>query len=458
MTPYATLGGDPQPTVTLYQGHGTEVLARLPAASVHCVVTSPPYWGLRDYGTGTWEGGAAGCDHRKGPLASPKSSLHGYTGPHIKLATGGMPYAAVCGRCGARRVDQQIGLEPLPFCRDWERGPRCTQCWVCTMVGVLEAVKRVLRDDGTVWLNVGDSYNSSTQFNGHGGMAAAQRYQERTAHAWGGHRPAVPGLKPKDLCGLPWRLALALQAAGWWLRQDMIWSKAAPLPESVQDRCTKSHEYLFLLAKQPRYYFDAEAIKEPAQDWGLRDRSQSKHNTNGFAFAGQPPHRGLTNGNAAEAGRNKRSVWHLGPEPYAAAHFATFPTQLVEPCVLAGSPVQCCAACGAGYRRVVAQSYTPSTRGYIGKKMERNDEAVTPMAGMRRMDKHTTTTGWHPTCACSAGTSRAVVLDIFGGSGTTGLVASQHGRDAILIDLSAAYLALAVQRLTPALAQLPLFY
>jgi DNA modification methylase len=326
------------------------------------------------------------------------------------------------------------------------------------MVEVFDEVKRVLHPSGTVWCNVGD-----TMAGHHISGWRAGNEQKNGGHSNKNGVGTVPGIPAKNTLGLPWRLALALQAAGWWLRQDIVWAKKAPLPESVQDRCTKSHEYLFLLSKHPHYYFDQEAIKEPAQDWGLRDRTQSKNNTNGFAFAGQPPHRGLTNGNAAEAGRNKRSVWHLGPEPYAAGHFAVMPTKLVEPCILAGSSAYgVCSACGSPWRRVVergrlvaAPGRSTSTPGAKGPSNPDNGWHETNWKPGHA--DGTTDRGFTPTCTCTAGVRRAVVLDPFGGSGTTALVAAQHGRDAILIDLNSRYLDLAIERLTLALAQLPLF-
>jgi DNA modification methylase len=265
----------------------------------------------------------------------------------------------------------------------------------------------------------------------------------------------------KNLLGLPWRLALALQAAGWWLRQDIIWAKKAPLPESVQDRCTKSHEYLFLLSRHPTYYFDATAIRESASaNTHARYAQHGSPHTNGLkhsqSHGGSKP---TDWAQEAVEGRNKRSVWHLGPEPSAAAHFATFPQKLVEPCVLAGSSAYgVCSACGAPWRRCVEQVRVPC-HGAIDclTRTKPVDPYDYGSAKTGRWSTVRNTTGWQPTCSCRAGTSRVVVLDPFGGSGTTGLVAAQHGRDAILIDLSAAYLDLAVQRLTPALAQLPLF-
>ena len=261
-------------TSTIFQGDVRDVLKALDAESVQCVVTSPPYWGLRDYG-----------------------------------------------------VDKQIGLEETP------------EEYVTTMVEVFREVKRVLRDDGTLWLNLGDSYYSNF-----GGGSATMSTGNATAIRTMGRRNKPPHelLKPKDLVGIPWRVAFALQADGWYLRSDIIWAKGVSfcraysgtiMPESVTDRPTKSHEYLFLLTKSARYYYDAEAVKEPAQDWGSRDRTNWRGKINSPAG----PQTGCTNSNFAESGRNLRSVWTINTKPYREAHFATFPEKLVEPCVKAGT-------------------------------------------------------------------------------------------------------------------------
>ena len=230
--------------------------------SVHTVITSPPYWGLRDYGTAT-----------------------------------------------------QLGLEATP------------EEYCASMVAVFSEVRRVLRDDGTVWLNLGDSYSSGSRTTTTNDSFRGDTLVNTT------RTPVVKGIKPKDLVGIPWRVAFALQADGWYLRSDIIWSKPNPMPESVQDRPTKAHEYIFLLTKSPKYYYDGDAIREPAQDWGIRDRTNGKYHNEG---TGLTPHSGLTNSNNAETGRNKRSVWEVTTKPYPEAHFATYPEKLVEPCILAG--------------------------------------------------------------------------------------------------------------------------
>jgi DNA modification methylase len=202
--------------------------------------------------------------------------------------------------------------------------------YIEAMVEVFSCVKNILADDGTLWLNIGDSYSRQ------GGQANAQ-----TMADWKDvHRTAIKassgadGCKPKDLIGIPWMLAFALRADGWYLRQDIIWHKPNPMPESVTDRCTKAHEYIFLMSKSPKYYYDNEIIKDQVkQDWGTRDRSDGKYHNEG---SGLQPHTGLEKSYEKS---NKRSVWTVTTKPYEGAHFAVFPTDLIEPCILAGAPV-----------------------------------------------------------------------------------------------------------------------
>jgi DNA modification methylase len=223
----------------------------------------------------------------------------------------------------------QIGLEKTP------------EEYIAAMVEVFRCVKDVLADDGTLWLNLGDSYASGGMSGPHGGLAKAAERSDGKPRNRSGARAAytdsitrkVPdGLKPKDLIGIPWMLAFALRADGWYLRQDIIWHKQNPMPESVRDRCTKAHEYIFLLSKSERYFFNIEAIKVPAkQDWGTRDRTNGKYHNEGSGLA---PHSGL---DKSYETANRRSVWTVATRPYKGAHFATFPPALIEPCILAGS-------------------------------------------------------------------------------------------------------------------------
>lgn len=274
-------------------GDALEKLKTMPDKSVDCCVTSPPYYGLRDYGTGKWVGGDPDCKHRGKPFAIRAHINRNCTGGNdIKNQQVYEPYKKVCPLCGAVRVDRQIGLEETP------------EEYISRLVAVFREVRRVLRDDGTLWVNIGDSYSNVTSGD----------------------------LKQKDIIGIPWMLAFALRADGWYLRQDIIWHKPNPMPESVKDRCTKAHEYIFLLSKSQRYYFDHDSIKEPAKpDNYVRDRDGTKMNNT----PGRTKMKGLKTSHYTT--KNKRDVWSVTSQPVKEAHFATFPEKLIEPCILAGS-------------------------------------------------------------------------------------------------------------------------
>ena len=389
----------------LYLGDCLKVLKQLPERSVQCCITSPPYFGLRDYGTATWEGGDPACDHGRarkaiGNTPSAKSTLttNGGRGPkpgdkYSSESQGG--YANDCP-CGARRIDAQLGLEKTP------------QEYVARMVAVFREVRRVLRDDGTLWLNLGDTYSTHAAGKCKNPMATSglagvktQEVARATKEAQEYRNSALP---EKNLLGIPWRVAFALQADGWYLRQDTIWAKPNPMPESVTDRCTKAHEYVFLLSKSPRYYYDAEAIKEEAsQDYAQsgRRRNPDKIAGKGFEIRG-----GLHEQEGA-AFRNRRSVWTVATQPYPGAHFATFPTELIRPMVRAGTSERgACVRCGSPWRRIVK------------------------------------TDNWEATCRCrdGVGVRPCVVLDPFVGSGTTCMVALEEGRSAWGVELSEKYL------------------
>ena len=290
----------------ILQGDSLEVLKTLEPESVNCCITSPPYWGLRDYGTGKWEGGDSNCSHKRD---SKQSELTQTGHRNLDGAVGDGIYKDICKRCGAIRKDNQIGLELTP------------QEYVEKMVAVFAQVKRVLRKDGTLWINLGDSYSGSGK--GPAGNLGSAHNERHLEHR---HSAIVPsGLKHKDIVGIPWRVAFALQANGWYLRQDIIWHKPNPMPESVTDRCTKAHEYIFLLSKSANYHFDSEAISEQTNKigskprvFGAKKQEGTKRNDVGEEF--------IDNGK-----RNKRSVWSVTVKPYSEAHFATFPKELIEP-------------------------------------------------------------------------------------------------------------------------------
>jgi DNA modification methylase len=422
----------------ILQGDVIEMLRTLPDESVHCVVTSPPYWGLRDYGTGTWEGGDPSCDHEPDRTSS-KSTLEG--GKDTQGAA--RIFREGCPKCGARRIDQQLGLEPTP------------EEFVAKMVEVFAEVRRVLRADGTCWMNLGDCYASIGE-RIHGGFNGSTPAPQRLK----GQRLGAPmnlagtGLKSKDLVGIPWRVAFALQADGWYLRSDIIWHKPNPMPESVTDRPTKSHEYVFLLAKSEAYWYDADAVAEPAIHAGETRTTTAK------SFAGQATGAGVrATGNAVvgsvvEIGntRNRRTVWTIATQPYSEAHFATFPEKLVEPCVLAGtSEYGCCAKCGAPWER----QKTEALGGAIGSSWgdhSQDAEAGNFKIASSKGYKPGTTTGWQPICSCNADTIGCTVLDPFCGSGTTGVVALRHRCRFLGIELSPEYIQLARKRIADSLA------
>jgi len=310
-------------------GDARKRLAELPSGSVRTCITSPPYFGLRDYGTASWDGGDPECPHTGKPMATKANINRNTGGNDVKNATALEFFRERCERCGAMRVDSQMGLEETP------------DAYVEEMVFLFREVRRVLADDGTLWLNLGDSYSGSGK--GPAGNLGAKHDERNMEHTKASGN--VPNkLKPKDLMGIPWRVALALQADGWYLRQDIIWAKPNPMPESVTDRCTKSHEYVFLLSKSARYYYDHVAVKEPIADStiGRTKRGVSSENKNINGAPGQTKHslaqpRDYDADRPVAELRNKRDVWTIASKPFKGAHFAVMPEALVEPCVLAGS-------------------------------------------------------------------------------------------------------------------------
>jgi DNA modification methylase len=373
-------------------GDCRDMLATLTAKSVQTCITSPPYWGLRDYG-----------------------------------------------------VDGQIGLEETP------------DDFLAGMVDVFAAVWRVLRDDGTAWVNMGDSYASSPASGGAGQQEGGEhkRTPRRTYE-----RPE--GLKPKDLCGMPWRLAFALQAAGWYLRSDIIWSKPNPMPESCTDRPTKAHEYVFLLTKRPRYFYDADAVRETAE-YGRGSDFRAPRYIGNNARDNAAIAETRTNVGGTGGTRNRRTVWAIPTQAYSEAHFATFPEALVVPCILAGTSERgACPACGSPWVRVVergeksprtgrAVGYDYGTDksdpGHNGRRSQRYRPTGAELAAWRS-ENPDITTGWQPSCDCEpADPVPCTVLDPFAGSGTTGKVAVELGRRFVGCELNPEYAELAAARI-----------
>jgi DNA modification methylase len=368
-------------------GDCLEVLRTIPDGSARMCVTSPPYYGLRDYG-----------------------------------------------------ADGQIGLEATP------------DAFIAKMVEVFREVRRVLADDGTLWLNLGDSYAATGKS---GGGDQGKRWEECGADTSGPRggkwSPAPDGYKPKDLLGIPWRVAFALQADGWYLRSDIIWHKLNPMPESVRDRPTKAHEYVFLLSKQPRYYYDAEAVREatsPHSDFRTTPRTGSPPSAAAYGSLERSNIRSRLGcgsvGNSS--GRNARTVWTITPRPFKGAHFATFPAELAERCIKAGSSERGkCPECGAVWVRVVERETMVLAKSARSEAMGEYDRTCT--SGKMVSPPRSITAGWRPTCSHDLEPVPDVVLDPFAGAGTVGLVCQRLGRDHLGIELNPEYRQMAIDRI-----------
>lgn len=382
--------------VRILIGDCRAMLRTLEPESVHCVVTSPPYWGLRDYGTGRWEGGDAACDHRSPTMRQgrneARATLKGSAATNSAQLL--LAQKSACGKCGAVKIDEQLGLEPTV-------GEH-----IAAMVDVFNDVRRVMRKDATLWLNYGDCYATSPNGRSAADTKAAgndnRTFRDKPFSTIGGV------LKAKDLCMIPNRLAIALQENGWWVRSEIIWAKPNPMPESIKDRPATSHEKIWLLAKSERYYYDGDSVRRPLLQTSVDRLSQDVESqvgsaranggtkTNGpmKAVASTDKQRGHRRRHAGfnerwdampreeqTASANLRNVWTVATAAFSDAHFATFPPELIEPCIKAGCP------------------------------------------------------------------ANGVVLDPFLGSGTTALVADRLGRNCIGIELNPEYAAMAERRI-----------
>jgi DNA modification methylase len=469
MKPYEILTGD-----------CFRLVKTLPTASVHCIVTSPPYFGLRDYGTTprVW-GGRKHCHHKCGAPLTKRggSQTQGHNsqrhGRHNVEAqrTARAQQGEFCRKCDAWRGS--FGQEPT------------TDLYVAHLVTLFRRLRRVLRDDGTVWLNLGDSYCGGGGYApeapvnmqrqkllraGHSsdarGFSLGKKLAQRNIA--GGVRPAGD-LKVKDLCGIPWLVALALRADGWYLRADIIWAKPNPMPEAVTDRTTRAHEYIFMLSKRAHYFYDAEAIKEPSVMHPQHRYTKREDHPKGDA--GRGAHR-RPEGGTAYNGRNRRSVWTITTQPFKAAHFAVYPEELVAPCIQAGTSEHgCCPKCGTPWERVIERT-APSVyrqladEGYGWEQQQRHAHARgcdlkgggVPSGGQTRTRRGTSPhlgsaqvrqRGWRAGCKC--GRTRepvpCTVLDPFNGAGTTGAVALKLRRRYVGIELNPKYVTLAERRL-----------
>lgn len=349
----------------IIQGDCLEVLKTLPDGIVDTCVTSPPYYGLRDYGTGKWIGGDPNCPHRRLSKYSEKT-ITGHHQSELAGNVGDAIYKTVCPLCGAVREDRQIGLEETP------------DEYISKLVDVFREVRRVLKDDGTLWVNIGDSYNGSGRGRGADGEVHFSSLSAKQGTNVGSAqgiitKKVIDTCKPKDMIGIPWMLAFALRDDGWYLRQDIIWHKPNPMPEPVKDRCTKSHEYLFLLSKNPRYYFDYEAIQVPSKEVSLK-RAAYGLKTSAPEGTAESVSVDAMGERIVPPYANRRDVWSIPTSNIKEAHFATFPEALVEPCIKAGSRkggVVLDPFFGSGTTGRVATKFG---RGYIG--IELNPEYV----------------------------------------------------------------------------------
>jgi len=532
---------------TIICGDAREVLAQMPEESVHCVITSPPYWGLRSYeGTECIFGGDEGCEHEwtftpeKEGHAGKKRWQH-IAGDTVGKVRDASPESwkmyrqgAFCSLCGCWRG--QYGLEPTP------------EIYVEHTLEFLRAIWRVLRKDGVVWWNIGDSYVGGNYRGGGPETASAkQRSNVGTVGFMAGKANIPPGLKPKDLVMIPFRVALAAQADGWWVRQVVIWEKPNPMPESIDDRCTVSHEYVWMFTKSGKpqywthrdldgtrkhpkpdyrwanimaqeevkeqppnwkekvicpkcqgkkvvthtevvmgaemsweadcdlcvdgkgrptgkvhlwkrinpwrghdYYYDADAIREPGQFdiSGIRGYREGNMDN---AFKPQE-----WQGPQQTAGRNKRSVWTIPTSPYSGPHYSTFPPDLVEPMILAGTSPKVCTGCGAPWERVVEKGGLIFGDGHtrLANRQRIDETGRDAWAGAGQRGERmipgayldSKTLGWRPTCPCNGGVARSVVLDPFCGTATVAQKCIEHHRDYIMIDIDPKSIELAKER------------
>ncbi len=415
-------------------------MSELPDEAVQMVVTSPPYWGLRKY-SGEQEliWGDNDCEHQWGAKqvtrrghGGTKSTLVGPQTAELSKAVDNLD--STCVLCGAWKG--AYGLEPTP------------EMYVEHTIEILRGIRRVLRKDGVVFWDIGDSYQG-------GNRGASLESDIRRGDQGGSFQPqnigakgivspsrlSHPTIKPKDLCLIPFRVAIAAQEDGWWIRSVIIWSKPNPMPESVTDRPTESHEYILMLTKSKKYYWDADAVREQqtgnAHSRGTEASNEEYQEARGSYKGFRSPVPNLP------AGRNIRSVWNFPTQPFPQAHFAVFPEKLPEICIKAATPeVGCCSKCGAPWERVIEKT------GHVNKRerahVPNNTPTKTDSTGWAPVAMGTD--NWQPTCKCNADKAQSIVLDPFSGAGTTLWVAKKLNRRAVGYEISDEYCQLAVER------------
>lgn len=451
------------PRNTVLQGHSLDLLRQLPDGCVQTIVTSPPYMNLRSYGTPPqiW-GGVSTCIHEwETPRVTPPRNRQHLIELGERLGCGGgtkhsadatkftQTNGSMCQHCDAWLGE--LGSEPS------------LDRYLDHLVSIFRECWRVLRDDGTLWINLGDGYSNDTKW---GGGSAPVKNTTSAAGGYRGQRERrSTGLPPKSLMLIPARFAIAMLDDGWTLRSDIIWKKTNGLPEAVTDRPTMNYEHLFLFSKRARYFYDAEAIKEPVtgnahqRGHGVTPKSAP---SGGSIRANASYHAAITE--LVDA-RNARAVWDIPTESFAGAHFATFPQALAARCVAAGSSPRACERCGAPWKRVVTKGSPapePAHRAPLKRlKPGQAGNAANGNMGFRasklsgqeqarwRADHPDTQTGWAHTCTCpnTSGHGRSLVLDPFSGAATVALVARRLGRDYLGMELNAAYIALGDERL-----------
>ncbi len=419
--------------INFLQGDVFDNIKKLDDSSIDCVVTSPPYWGLRDYGTASYEGGDKNCDH-----TICDSGIDLKKNENIKRPAQNFN-KSFCIKCGAKRIDKQLGLEPT------------YQEHIQNIVELFRAMKPKLKDSATIWLNYGDSYAATIN-----GTKAKDIKNDDRGFVDKPFSTIQGSIKPKDLVMIPNRIAIALQDDGWWIRSEIIWHKPNPMPESTKDRPTQCHEKIWLITKSKKYYYDAEAVREPCQDETIRrmtlgNKGKVGNNKNSTGWKQLNNYWGSEQSvKDANKGRNRRNVWTITTKPCKEAHFATFPKDLIEPCIKAGCPEKVCTKCG---KPQIKELYREKK--WQHKKSQRHTDKTNPKGSKNAFgQKYQKWANENPllsktisNCECNADFVPGVVFDPFGGAGTTAIVAKLLNRKSIMSELNPEYIKIAKARI-----------